>query len=201
MNNIYSKLMKVRTEFHKLELKKTGHNKFANFKYYELADFLIPATKLLSDNGLCPMISFNNEMATMTVVNCDNSEETITFTSPMRELQLKGTNDIQNLGGIQTYLTRYLYIQLLNIVEADVFDATSGKDNKDNGENKSSQGSLTDKQINRMYAIGGKAGYDNKKVDSMIMQRYSKKAKDMTKEEYDNVVDGFEKIATNKAAN
>ena len=201
MNNIYSKLMKVRTEFHKLELKKTGHNKFANFKYYELADFLIPATKVLSDNGLCPMISFNNEMATMTVVNCDNSEETITFTSPMRELQLKGTNDIQNLGGIQTYLTRYLYIQLLNIVEADVFDATSGKDNKDNRENKSSQGSLTDKQINRMYAIGGKAGYDNKKVDSMIMQRYSKKAKDMTKEEYDNVVDGFEKIATNKAAN
>lgn len=197
-NNIYSKLMKVRTEFHKLELKKTGHNKFANFKYYELADFLIPATKLLNDNGLCPMISFNNEMAIMTVVNCDNTEETITFTSPMRELQLKGTNEIQNLGGIQTYLTRYLYIQLLNIVEADEFDATSGKDND---ENKSSQGNLTDKQINRMYAIGSKAGYDNKKVDSMIMQRYSKKAKEMTKEEYDNVVDGFEKIITNKAAN
>ena len=47
--NIYQKLMNVRTNFHKLELKKSGHNKFANFKYFELGDFLVPATKLLNE--------------------------------------------------------------------------------------------------------------------------------------------------------
>ena len=60
--NIYQKLMDVRVAFHKLELKKSGLNKFAGFKYYELGDFLVPATKLLQEANLCPMISFNNEL-------------------------------------------------------------------------------------------------------------------------------------------
>lgn len=170
MKNIYSKLMKVRCEFHKLELKKTGHNKFANFKYYELADFLIPATNLLNENGLCPMISFSNEQATMTVVNCDNTEEVVTFTSPMRDLQLKGTNDIQNLGGVQTYLTRYLYIQLLNIVEADVFDATSGKENNKSNSN-----------LDKVYKLAYRKGYSKEKVNEHI------KAKGFDINKFDNV--------------
>lgn len=161
--NIYSKLMKVRTEFHKLELKKSGFNKFAGFKYYELADFLIPATTLLNDNGLCPIINFNNEMATMTVVNCDNPDETIEFTSPMRELQLKGTNDIQNLGGIQTYLTRYLYIQLLNIVEADAFDAVSGKsESKPKKENT---------LLESIYELASKKGYSKEVTNKSISNK------------------------------
>ena len=47
--NIYTKLMEVRVKFHGLELKKSGLNKFAGFKYYELGDFLVPATKLLQE--------------------------------------------------------------------------------------------------------------------------------------------------------
>ena len=88
--NIYTKLMEVRVAFHKLELKKSGLNKFAGFKYYELGDFLVPATQLLQEANLCPMISFNNELATMTLINGDEPSEQITFTSPMRDLELKG---------------------------------------------------------------------------------------------------------------
>lgn len=170
MKNIYSKLMKVRCDFHKLEIKKSGLNKFAGFKYYELADFLIPATNLLNENGLCPMISFSNEQATMTVVNCDNAEEVITFTSPMRDLQLKGTNDIQNLGGVQTYLTRYLYIQLLNIVEADVFDATSGKESNKSNTN-----------LDKVYKLAYRKGYAKEKVNEHI------KAKGFDVNRFDNI--------------
>ena len=186
--NIYTKLMEVRVNFHKLELKKSGLNKFAGFKYYELSDFLVPATKLLQEANLCPIITFNNELATMTLINGDNPEEQIIFTSPMRELELKGTNAIQNLGGIQTYLTRYLYIQLMNLVETDLFDSTSGKDDKGN------ISVLSEAQLKRFYAIGYKAGYENSKVDMMIKQKYNKEAKFMSKTEYDNVVDGLEKI-------
>ena len=50
-----------------------------------------------------------------------------------------------------------------------------------------------------MYVIGKNAGYENSKVDSMINQKYNKKACDMTKEEYDNVVEGLQKIADAKA--
>ena len=199
--NIYQKLMEVRTNFHKLELKKSGHNKFANFKYFELGDFLVPATKLLNDEGLCPIVTFDNEVAKMVLVNTDNPSETITFTSPMRDLELKGANSMQSLGGVETYQTRYLYIQLLNIVESDSFDAVSGTEsNKElNNKSYSNNKKLSEAQLKRMYVIGKNAGYENSKVDSMINQKYNKKACDMTKEEYDNVVEGLQKIADAKA--
>ena len=201
--NIYTKLMEVRVKFHSLELKKSGLNKFAGFKYYELGDFLVPATKLLQEANLCPMISFNNELATMVLINGDNPTEQIEFTSPMRNLEIKGSNAVQSLGGVQTYLTRYLYIQLLNIVEADVFDTTSGKEDKnnikksiqtnDNKENILSE--LTEEEIENMYAVGYKAGYTYPKVDNKIRQNFNKEARELTKEEYKRVIDGFTKIS------
>ena len=53
---------------------------------------------------------------------------------------------------------------------------------------------LSEAQLKRMYAIGYKAGYNDEKINSMVKQRYNKEAKNMTKTEYDNVVDGLEKI-------
>ncbi len=37
---IHKKLMQARIELQKKELNKSGHNKFANYKYFELSDFL-----------------------------------------------------------------------------------------------------------------------------------------------------------------
>ena len=42
-------------------------------------------------------------------------------------MEIKGSNAIQNLGGSNTYLRRYLYLNALEIVENDMYDATSGK--------------------------------------------------------------------------
>ena len=182
--NIYQKLMQVRTEFHKLELKKSGHNKFANFKYFELGDFLVPATKLLNDNGLCPIVTFNNEVAKMVVVNTDNPDEVIEFTSPMRDLELKGANSMQSLGGIETYQTRYLYIQLLNIVECDSFDAVSGTDaNKE---------VITEAQSKRLFMLA--KGKDTDKVKAIIDKYGFSKSKEITKSKYNSICEEIEKL-------
>ena len=182
--NIYQKLMQVRTEFHKLELKKSGHNKFANFKYFELGDFLVPATKLLNDNGLCPIVTFNNEVAKMVVVNTDNPDEVIEFTSPMRDLELKGANSMQSLGGIETYQTRYLYIQLLNIVECDSFDAVSGTDaNKE---------VISEAQSKRLFMLA--KGKDTDKVKAIIDKYGFSKSKDITKSKYNSICEEIEKL-------
>lgn len=169
--NIYVKLMEVRTKFHKLELKKSGHNKFANFKYFELGDFLVPATQLLQEANLCPIVTFTNELATMTLVNGENVNEQITFTSPMKDLSLKGANEMQSLGGVETYQTRYLYIQLLNIVESDSFDAVSGTD-----ANKQVKNELLEK----VYNIAKQKGFDKATVDKHIQ------AKGFSKNKFDN---------------
>jgi len=36
--NVYQKLNVARKKFHGIELKKSGHNKFAGYKYFELGD-------------------------------------------------------------------------------------------------------------------------------------------------------------------
>lgn len=172
--NIYQKLMNVRTNFHKLELKKSGHNKFANFKYFELGDFLVPATKLLNEEGLCPIVTFDNEVAKMVLVNTDNPSETIEFTSPMRDLELKGANSMQSLGGCETYQTRYLYIQLLNIVESDSFDAVSGKDDH-----------ISEKQVKRLYVIA--KGKDFNEISKILDENKFKKFADITKDKYEDI--------------
>ena len=188
--NIYTKLMEVRVKFHKLELKKSGLNKFAGFKYYELGDFLVPATQLLQEANLCPMISFNNELAVLTLINGDEPNEQIVFTSPMRDSELKGTNAVQNLGGVQTYLTRYLYIQLLNIVEADTFDATSGKDDK--GEKEGKLNVISEAQAKRMYMLA--KGKDPDVIKQILSNAGFNASRDITKDKYNAICEAIEAI-------
>jgi len=194
--NIYQKLMEVRTNFHKLELKKSGHNKFANFKYFELGDFLVPATKLLNEIGLCPIITFTDELAKMTLVNTDNPSETIEFTSPMRDLELKGANSMQSLGGCETYQTRYLYIQLLNIVESDSFDRVSGtEDNKEINTSKKYTGNvrlISEAQLKRLYMLAN--GIDSDTIKEIIGKYGFSSSKDITMNEYNNICNEIESL-------
>ena len=192
--NIYQKLMEVRVAFHKLELKKSGLNKFAGFKYFELGDFLVPATKLLNEFGLCTIVTFDNEVAKMVLVNTENPSETITFTSPMRDLELKGANSMQSLGGVETYQTRYLYIQLLNIVESDSFDAVSGSDsNKETNVKKNvytNDKLISEAQRKRLNAIAN--GIDLNVVKDIIAGHGFNSSKDITMSKYNAICDEIE---------
>ena len=125
--NVYQKLNAARDEFHQAKLKKSGHNKFANYYYFELGDFVIPALEIFKLQGLTSIISFGKDEAKMTIVNTDKPEETIVITSPISSAALKGCHEVQNLGAVQTYLRRYLWVAALEIVEHDALDATTGK--------------------------------------------------------------------------
>jgi len=121
--NIYARLAKARDQFHALKLKKSGKNTFANYTYFELGDFLIPAIRCLADNSLVPVVSFDADTATMIVYQSDGSDF-IKITSPMADANLKGCHPIQNLGAVQTYQRRYLWVTLMEIVEHDALDAS-----------------------------------------------------------------------------
>ena len=124
--NVYQKLNNARHKFHATELKKSGHNKFAGYKYFELGDFIIPALSIFDEVGLVSIISFNKEYADMQIINVEKPEEVITISSPMSTAALKGCHEVQNLGAVQTYLRRYLWVAALEIVEHDALDATTG---------------------------------------------------------------------------
>lgn len=124
--NVYQKLNAARKKFHGIELKKSGHNKFAGYKYFELGDFIIPALDIFNEVGLTSIISFGKEVAHMDIVDNERPEQRLTITSPMSTAALKGCHEVQNLGAVQTYLRRYLWVAALEIVEHDALDATTG---------------------------------------------------------------------------
>jgi hypothetical protein len=124
---VHRKLSAARQAFHALELKKSGKNTFAGYSYFELADFLVPALKVFDDVGLGATVSFTADTATMTIVDLDNPEDRIAITSPMGSAALKGCHEVQNIGAVETYQRRYLWVAALEIVEHDALDKTTGK--------------------------------------------------------------------------
>lgn len=124
---VYAKLQKARMKLQAAPIKKSGHNKFADYQYFELGDFLPTINEIFNELGLCSVISFDKELATLRIIDTDNGGS-ITFTSPMADAKLSGCHPIQNLGAVETYSRRYLYVSALEIVEHDSLDATTGKD-------------------------------------------------------------------------
>lgn len=120
--NIFERLQLLRMDIQKANLKQSGINEFANYKYFDLKDIVPTINILLLKYKLTTLITFTNEMATLTIINCHKPDEKIIFTSPMRDLEIKKLNKIQVLGGVETYQRRYLYLMAFDIVESDLIE-------------------------------------------------------------------------------
>jgi len=124
---IYAKLNEARRAFHAQAHEKSGENKYANYFYFELSDFLPDALKAFDSAGLCGVVSFGAEEARMKIVDVE-SGAVETIATPMSSAALKGCHPVQNLGAVQTYLRRYLWSAAIELVEADKVDATVAED-------------------------------------------------------------------------
>ena len=121
---VHKKLMEARIALQQAPLKKSGHNKFAGYSYFELGDFLPTINQIFAKVGLCGVVSFDKELATLTITDTEDSTE-IKLTSPMAEANLKGCHPIQNLGAVETYTRRYLWVSAMEIVEHDALDSSA----------------------------------------------------------------------------
>ncbi|WP_405379366.1 ERF family protein [Phascolarctobacterium sp.] len=123
--NIYQKLQKMRVALQKRELKKSGYNDHKKFSYFELSDFLPHINEIQEEYNTLSLFEIGKECASLTIVDCDNTELTLAFDIPIAELQIQGANTIQNIGGLTTYCRRYLYMIAFEIAENDEFDHNS----------------------------------------------------------------------------
>jgi hypothetical protein len=124
---VYKKLIDARNMLQTKELTKSGHNKFAGYKYFELSDFLPSIQQIFQEVGLVDVISFTAEIATMALYDVEDGS-CIVFQSPMGSASLKGCHEVQNIGAVETYQRRYLYTTAMAIVESDALDATTAKE-------------------------------------------------------------------------
>ena len=119
--SVYKKLQGARHELSKANLKKTGHNSYGGWFYYELGDFIPTIHKLFDAAGLCGVVTFG-EVATLTIYDAD-SEGKIEFSTPIVYAEAAKGQPIQQLGSTHTYLRRYLWLMAMELVEADTVDA------------------------------------------------------------------------------
>jgi len=124
---VHKKLMQARIKLQNTELKKSGENKFAGYKYFELGDFLPQTMQIFHDLELCSVVSFDTDYARLCITDTEDGT-TITITSPMAEANLKGAHPIQNLGAVESYQRRYLWVAAMEVVEHDVIDSSSGSE-------------------------------------------------------------------------
>jgi hypothetical protein len=120
---VHKKLMEARILLQQAPLKKSGHNKFAGYSYFELGDFLPTINQIFYKVGLCGVVSFGKEVAQLCITDVEDNS-VICITSPMAEANLKGCHPIQNLGAVETYTRRYLWVSAMEIVEHDALDSS-----------------------------------------------------------------------------
>jgi hypothetical protein len=123
---VYSKLAAARAKLRGQVLKKSGQNKFAGYQYFELGDFLHPTLEIFDQLGLIGIVSFTKDEASLAIVDMEGGGE-IVITSPFGSAALKGCHEVQNIGAVETYQRRYLWVTAMEIVEHDALDATTGR--------------------------------------------------------------------------
>lgn len=126
--NVYGKLIEARIRFRETGIKKKGVNRYAEFDYFRLDEIIPVKQEIFRDLGLADVITFGNEVATLTIFNVDNPEESIDFMSQLAPDESMIKNPIQKVGAVQTYVRRYLYLLALDIIESDGIEETTDKD-------------------------------------------------------------------------
>jgi len=99
--SVFTKLNQARIKLQNTELTKSGHNKFAGYRYFELGDFLPTVQNIFADLGLCGIVSYGTEIASLTIVDTEDNSN-IVITSPMGSAALKGCHEVQNIGAVET---------------------------------------------------------------------------------------------------
>lgn len=154
--NIFQKLQKIRYELTKKNLQKSGYNTYSKFYYYELKDFLPEIIELCNKEKLFTMVKFDKENSILAIINTENINETIEFTSPNARFdEIKG---IQQIGALETYQRRYLYMVAFEISENDIIDSQSQdekskrneKSKPNNNDTNSKNEYISDKQIDKL---------------------------------------------------
>lgn len=174
--SIYKKLSDARAIFRGAEIKKSGHNTYSKIDYFQLKDFIHVAENALREQGLIAIVSFGVETATMTVHDFD-SESTITVTSPMSKCNLKGCHEVQNLGAVQTYIRRYLWVALFEIIEQDAVDSAPPTEQEEIQIFRDTDFENMESLQNAFAGIWGRMDAENRKIVKAIYEDKKKSLK------------------------
>lgn len=132
--NLYQKVAKIKGEMSSMKFSKTGRNSFTKFNYFQLDDFEPTLEKLCSQYGVVTYFQFALDVARMVVVDADAPADKIEVDSPVDVSFGKTSSKMQDIGSMQTYARRYLFMSFFGITESDFLDEVAGMDTPKSGD-------------------------------------------------------------------
>ena len=200
--NVWQKLLAARIEFLRRGVTKSGVNLHAEFKYFELEDIVPVATEIFSNYNCLFLTSFPDGRAIGRLINLDNTEEQVVVEFTARSISEPSKfrmNEVQGLGAEITYMRRYLYFLILDVVEADAFDAESGKDAPAPKVEPKKPVSIEKREEIKQDITAPKANADELQIKALRAVLKKLKEVDSTQEEFVHEVaiktEGFTKIS------
>ena len=202
MSNIVEKLSAIQVE---LKAPKSNYNSFGKYNYRSCEDILEGVKPLLDKYRVA--LTLNDEIvligdrfyvkATATLYD---GEQSLSATAYAREgNEQRGMSEAQLTGSTSSYARKYALNGLFSIDDTKDADATNdhGKVNAQGTSSNSSKApsTVSEKQIKRLVAIAIKKGYNAEQLSGMVYKKYQKATNNLTKEEYDVIVAGLEKLA------
>ena len=199
--NVYEKLITVQT---KLRAPKGQYNSFGKYSYRSCEDILEALKPLLGEVGAIVNVTDEIKLignryyveATASFIDTETGERMIAKASAREAETKKGMDDSQVTGSVSSYARKYALNGLFAIDDNKDADSTNthSKEIKPN----MTPAGVTEAQLKRLFAIGNKAGIKKEVVEGTVRKIFNCEAKDMTKEQYDNICERLEKKAGGK---
>lgn len=177
VNSVMKKLQKSRVDWQSKPRKKSGFNKFQNFKYFVLKDILPTVNEIFNKNGLYSQYNPTKDYAEL-IITDSSTGDYLAYRIPVQKLD---NPTMQNIGTINTYSKRYLYMNALEIEEDE--DELDSQD-LDKPVNKESKEEL----IKKISEALGEA-----KLNTWLKTSKKEKIEDFTVEELSKVWNSYSK--------
>lgn len=202
----YEILTKIQCE---LKAPKNQYNSFGKYHYRSCEDILEALKPLLNKHGVSlfiqdDIVPVGDRYYIKATCTFCVGDETISNSALAREEECKkGMDGSQIIGTASSYARKYALNGLFLIDDTKYADTDEYKQQGSQSRSQGGQKSdtlVSEAQLKRMYAIGASKGYDKSDIDKSVHKKGKQSAKDLTVQEYNDIVAGIEK-APIKGAN
>ena len=192
-NNVYIKLVNIQST---LKAPKSQFNSFGKYNYRSCEDILEGLKPILKDEKALVILDDNivqigNRFyveATATLIDAETGEKVSTKALAREDETKKGMDLAQVTGSVSSYARKYALNGLFCIDDTKDSDAT----NKHGNEQKKKE--VNESELNILYSLGESIEKDKNRVDSEVYKKFGKLAVDLTKQEYEKVLNGYKSI-------
>lgn len=180
-NSVMKKLQQARLKWLEEPRKKSKYNNFQKYNYFVLKDILPPVNKIFNELKLYSHYNLYKDHAALVISDIETGD-TLKFKIPVQHIE---NPTMQQIGAINTYSKRYLYMNALEIEEEeDGIDSTDQEEE----EEQPKQGLTKEELIKNISEALGE-----KKLATWLKTSKKEKIEDFTEEELNKVWTNYSK--------